>query len=296
MGSLSLCADLQVRRAGMVYRRDRLTLSQDVDPVQWLFLNPKLGAVWKPGTRWSVYTSAGYAQREPARSDMLQGYDDIQDWNRDEIGPLTTVKPEQVLDVELGARYRKTDTYVWANAYAMRFRNEIIPVGQFTQFGLQMRKNVPNSLRAGAELEYGLRMFGNLWLTGFLTYQKSRIFEYRDDALGVTYRNTPHLLSPEWMSQTALAYRSANWEVELNTRFVSESFLANDGDRNLRVPQYWLLGARASWRWRFLSLGLMLDNLTDRLYYTAGKVTAGRPAYFVQAPRNVFFTLKLNFK
>jgi hypothetical protein len=109
----------------------------------------------------TAYASYGVNGREPARSDMFAGFDNIDTSNVAFVGPLGTVKPERVHDTEFGVRKRAGRWLLDANAFLMEFRNEILPVGDLSYIGTPLRTNVPSSYRRGVELD-GSAEFGRL--------------------------------------------------------------------------------------------------------------------------------------
>jgi iron complex outermembrane receptor protein len=148
--------DLQGRWTQFRYQPDA---DYGLSPIakNWLFLNPKLGLSYQLDNtneqQQLLYFSAGLAHREPTRTDLLGAYDDIDSSNLSQVGDFSRVKPEQVLDLELGYRLTAAKISLQANAFGMFFRNEIAAIGQLNFFGIPLRKNVERSLRAGLELQ-----------------------------------------------------------------------------------------------------------------------------------------------
>jgi iron complex outermembrane receptor protein len=119
-GAWIVYADAQLR-----FARFRYEGTEPIGGISWTFLNPKLGARRTLTPALSVYASAGISSREPARNDLFQGEDDPQ-----VVFDLRAVKPERLVNVELGGDLKRGLLSLHANLYAMEFRNEIAGHGE----------------------------------------------------------------------------------------------------------------------------------------------------------------------
>src|SRR5690606_28736800 len=119
-GAFDWHGDLQVRRAAFRYEPSEGT-SFGEPRVDWVFVNPKIGVTWRARPSVELFASLGQAGREPTRSDMFAGADDLDDASAAELLPLTQVKPERLTDLELGARWRRGTMQLGVNAFAMQF-------------------------------------------------------------------------------------------------------------------------------------------------------------------------------
>lgn len=301
LGNFSLFGDVQLRYAAFTY------LPQEGDPVSsrsksWLFLNPKAGMSYNLSSAMSLYTSVGMVSREPTRSDLLQGNDLISVANQDTTGNFDLVKPERLLDWELGLNLN----YHWltgqVNLFWMEFRDEIAATGAYTSWFVPLRKNVAESFRRGVEWNVQARVHERVKLLAQGAYTNAKIKEFTTDFDGQTFRNVTPLLTPEWILSQGVDVKAANWaNVSLLARYSSGSFLANNDDRNLTTPAFWLVDARVnlSYGERY-SLAIYCNNLLDVRYYTNGAVGFDQngnatPALLVQAPRNLMATATFRF-
>src|SRR5262249_882627 len=148
--------------------------------ISWSFLNPKVGATYALSPPVSLYMSYGKNSREPARSDMFAGFDNLDTSNVAFVGPLTRVKPETVHDLEAGGTLRRHDVEAQANLYSMDFRNEITPIGALSYIGTPLRKNVGASYRRGVEADVSYRPTTALTLSANASTSTNRIREYVD--------------------------------------------------------------------------------------------------------------------
>ncbi|MBZ0088974.1 MAG: TonB-dependent receptor, partial [Thermoanaerobaculia bacterium] len=210
----TLFGDLQVRHA-----RFRYDGAVDLGPVDWTFVDPKLGVRFAASERWALWASAGTSGREPARNDLLGGEDDV-------AAPidLERVRPEHLLDFELGADYRSPGFDLSAVVYAMEFDDEIAATGEQSDLGYAIRRNLHDSYRRGVELEAVARPSPRWRLGAVANLSRNRIAVWRqaldvyDAGYGysgselVTVRDTPPALSPEtilgasveWLPKPAL--------------------------------------------------------------------------------------------
>ena len=70
--------------------------------IDWAFLNPKAGVTLSLRPGLSAFASYGITSREPARSDLFAGEDDLNADNVADFGDFSRVKPERLHDTELG--------------------------------------------------------------------------------------------------------------------------------------------------------------------------------------------------
>lgn len=303
-GAVSLFGELQGRAARFRYEASAQS-GVDDRAITWRFLNPRAGATWQAAAPLTVQLSYGRTGREPTRSDMLAGYDDIDTSNVVFVGPLSRVRPEYVNDLELGATWRARALTLSATAYDMRFRNEIAPIGRLSTFGIPLRKNVGRSFRRGVELEGSWVPAATVTLRGDLALNRSRIAEYvdetRTDAEGnpvvTTYRDVPPLLTPAVTSNHALTWRALPWlALTAQGRFVGESYLGNTGDDRFVTPAFWLMDAGATLSLRGQELLVWVNNAgNEARAYTSGETDGATSYYWVSARRNVMVTARVRF-
>ncbi|MDJ1502336.1 TonB-dependent receptor [Xanthocytophaga agilis] len=298
----NLFADAQIRSVFFRYSPEKSYELPELS-TQWTFFNPKVGITYQAGPAVNVYASIGKTSREPTRNDLFAGFDDVDSSNISLIGDLTRIKPESVTDIEIGARWILPTLVVQANVYTMQFHNEIAPIGQLSYIGLPLRKNVAQSYRRGVEVDLSWKLLSNLSIVQNTAFMDAQIKEYTNDVDNQTYRNVNPLLSPKWILNQGVIYqlpfskpKKLRGDVELSSRYVSKSFLANTNESQFMTPDFHLLNLRISMDFlQHVRFSFMANNLTDKLYFTSGQVTDQQPYYFVQARRNYFVTLQLNF-
>lgn len=312
-----LFGDLQLRFAKFSY--DGAT---DLGAVDWTFLDPRVGARWFASPQLSLYASAGRAQREPTRLDLLAGEDDATVPH-----DLRAVRPESVFDVEAGLSYATPHLSLQANVYAMEFRDEIALTGELSDIGLPLRRNVDASYRRGIEVDLRWRASDHWSLLHSLSLSHNRIQEwtqvydvYDADSTwigseAIEYRDVAPLLSPEAVANLGIEWSQGAAAIALTGRYVGVAQLDNTGLRQFGLDDWATLDARAAfdlghlWPGGRPRLDLFVNNLLDSTApYPSGysyqyllrgadgsEALDGLSYYYPLATRNVVLQLALGF-
>lgn len=250
---------ISARIVSFIYTDDDLDETWD-----WTFLNPSTGLSWN-----NLWIGAALTFREPTRSDLFGGFDDL---TGDNIETLVSIDPERVLDIEGGWKGRNLDvTLFW-----MEFRNEIAPIGELSSIGLPLRKNVDKSYRRGVEIEGQFNYIG-----GNIALMDAQIETYRDDNTGVTFNNVTPLLTPSLTGNVFLT----KWNSYLGARFVSESELTNTNGKDL--PGHISVWLKAQKTLGDFTLSVNIDNLLDSEYFLSGYQVGDQRHFFVGASRTI---------
>ena len=296
-GAATWFGDLQARHASFRYTPDvHAAISEQ--SIDWSFVNPKAGVTYAISRPLSVYASYGQNTREPARSDMFAGFDNLDTSNVAFVGSLNRVKPERVHDFEGGMTYRGNSFDAQANLYSMDFRNEIAPIGALSYLGNPLRKNVGASYRRGVEADVGYYGIPRLALNANVAASTNRIREYTDSTgdVPVTYHNVEPLLTPRLVTfERAQFAASRDLRLALETRYQSRAFLQNTGDSRFVLPAAFNLDGSVSWRVRSYEILVRGNNLTNSKKYGSGYASGGVSYFYVVPPRNVFVTAKVDF-
>lgn len=296
-GRLSLFGDLQLRWARFRYSPDAES-GITARAIDWRFANPKVGAAFRLTTPLSLYASYGINGREPARSDMFAGFDNLDTSNADFVGRLDRVHPERAHDLEAGVTFLGSSLALTANAFGMWFRDEILPIGELSYIGTPLRKNVRASRRAGLELDATYRGVPRLLLTGNATLMRGNIDGYTDDATGTTYDDVEPLLTPRALVRHGAELRLGTaLRVGVDGRYTSRSFLRNTGERRFMLPASYVVDATLAFRPRIWNgrheLLVQGNNLGNSLRYASGYSDGTESYYFVLPPRNVMVMLRV---
>jgi iron complex outermembrane recepter protein len=314
--------DVQLRWAKFRYEG-----TMPLGSVDWTFFNPKAGARYDAGHGFSLFASVGRGNREPARSDMLQGED-----NATVQYDLAAVRPEQVLDTEFGASYARPGFRAEVNGYLMAFRHEIAQTGELSEIGLPLRRNVDRSSRRGIEVDLTWRPIEPLEIRHTATYSLNRIdtwtqfydvYDASGHWTGATSRD--HHDVPPYVTPAVLATVSGDYTpmrgatIGAAWRYVGESHLDNTGSQDFTAPSFTCLDASASVDLaRLLKftarahpvLRAQVTNVLDNRrmfpngysyqYFTAGPdpsslALEGTRYYYPLATRSAFVGLELRF-
>jgi iron complex outermembrane receptor protein len=218
---------------------------------------------------------------------MLAGFDNLDASNSTFVGPFRRLSAEQVHDAEAGVRRRGRRWTLDANQFAMEFRNEILPIGQLSYIGTPLRSNVPSSWRRGMETDVSARPTDRVQLGFNATAMRARISRFTDDASGISYRDVPPLLTPEFTStQSASVDVTRAFSLDATGRFVGSSRLTNANDAALSLPSQYTFDVAARWAFGNVGLTALINNATNARRFASGHASAGEARYYVQPPRN----------
>jgi iron complex outermembrane receptor protein len=293
VGRVTLFGDLQGRHAEFRYAPDA-NAGIGSSSIAWSFFNPKAGATLRLTRTLSAYTSYGLNAREPARADMLGGFDNLDMSNATFVGSFDRVRPEHAGDFEAGFRARERRGSIDANVFAMDFRDEILPVGRLSYIGTPLRTNVRSSQRRGVELDADLRPWDHVAFSASATAMRGRIADYTDDETGQAYRNVEPLLTPRFTSsQRASVDVTRSVTLSVTGRSSSRAQLTNTSDPSLRLPGYYTADAAVEWKRGGRGVSLYVNNVTDAREYASGHVAYGEARYYVLPPLNAFILVRL---
>lgn len=298
LGRMRWFADVQGRHASFRYEPDA-NAGISERSIDWNFLNPKAGVTMRLGNGVSAFASYGATTREPARSDLLAGDDDLNAGNVADYGDFTRVRPETVRDFESGLTLVRPSFDVQANVYSMDFRNDIARIGAPTASGAVLRRNVGESYRRGLELDGTWRVLPRVTLAGNASWSANRIRQFTDSSRGtpVVRRSVQPLLTPRFMA-TQRVDVAATRTLTLSTegRYQSQAYLDNTGSADRVLPSYYVLDATARWTRARYGLTVRGVNLGDSQRFGSGSVSSsGTVRYFVLPARSVFVTAEMSW-
>lgn len=290
--------DLQGRWARFRYEPSS-NAGIDGQSIDWVFFNPKAGVTYAITTGVSAFASVGITSREPARSDMFAGEDDLNSGNVADFGDFSRVKPERLRDAEVGLNLSRGSLSFAANAYRMDFRNDLARIGSPTASGSIPRKSVGSSYRQGIEIDAAYTGWSYLALSGSATLSDNRIRQFTDSSTGiaVVLHDVEPMLTPRFMTThrvELLPHGRVSASVE--GRYQSRAFLDNTSNSERVLPDYYTVDA--SIRVRLGQMGIVLRgaNIGDTRKYGSGSVSSsGKVRYFVLPARAFFVTMSYSF-
>ena len=265
--------------------------------VTFNFINPKAGFMVDFNARNNAYFSVAVANREPIRRDFRE--------STPENRPLA----ENLVNAELGYRYKGQKLMVNANGYYMHYTNQLVLTGKINDVGDYTRTNVDQSYRAGIELEAGYRIFKKLSITGNLALSANKIVafnEYVDnyDIGGqdtIAHSNTDLAFSPAIIGGIGLNYTPIkNMNISVYGKHVGDQYLDNTSSETRKLNAYTTVNFQVQYTikevlFKEITLGLMVNNVFNELYenngYTWGYIYGGERVvenfYYPQAGRNL---------
>ena len=300
-GSLTAYADLHYRGVWLDMsgpEDDGVLLDHNVN---WQFFNPRAGLSWRMDPSSRIYASAALGNREPGRSDIKEL---ILDANKAASAGAESrgvdIRPEKMLDVELGYEYAAENVTLSANIYLMEYWDMLLETGKLSDVGYAIKENVPRSWRRGVELAASweplpwLQVGGNMTLSTNKIKSYTAYYEMYDNMnewnyLGqhkVDFENTDILMSPSVVGMAMMTFRpfalaSGSWNsayLSLNGKYVGRQFYDNTSSQERSIPAYFIadlsVGYEIPMRRRSddaeasrLSMSIHLNNLFNRIYY-----------------------------
>lgn len=273
--------------------------------VSYDFFNPKAGLMYDINNNHNVYASFAIANREPVRSDFIESSSD------------SRPDPEQLQNIEAGYRLRFQKAYLNTNLYLMNYKNQLILTGQINDVGAYTRTNVPNSYRAGIEVEGGIMLGKKVSISGNATFSQNKIqtfTEYIDDydnggQIAIVHSNTDLAFSPNFIAAAGVSYEPIkNWNIGLQAKYVGEQYLDNTSNVNRKIDAYNFVNFNTSYTiydvfFKEIQIGVLVNNVFNQFYanngYTYGWYAGGGYArenfYYPQAGINYLgrVTIKL---
>ena len=277
--SLNLYADLQHRFIRYNFLGYNSSLENVTQTAVLNFFNPKLGAVYFPADNQKLFLSLAMGNKEPNRNDYT------------ESTPESRPKSERLYDVEMGYSFKRSNIALEANAYFMYYYNQLVINGQLNDVGAYMRTNVPESYRAGLELQAAwVPIKGLKWAVN-TTFSQNKITaftEYVDnwDTWGqeaIAYTNTDIAFSPSIIAGSELSYDIINKSFGADkdkkqvlnaawiSKYVGKQYIDNSQNDTRSLPGYWVNDLRIRYQLQKtllqeLSLNFMLKNFGNALY------------------------------
>lgn len=265
-------ANIQYRHADFDYHGNK-----PFEKLNWDFLNASANVRYKFNHNHALYASVTQTHREPTRSDMFGGEENMIE--------LYTTQAESVIDSELGYNITLSNFTANLNLYYMTFRNELILNGAIGSNGQPIHVNAARSYRTGVELSAEYYPIENLRIANNSSFSINRV-EDNGQILN-------HVLSPTWIVNQEIGYRIAGFDIGATLRYRSMMYfdLANQYsiDPSLR------LNLSLSYTYRNITAGIYVNNLFDERSYSNGMMGANGPLYFIDSPRNYFVDIRVRF-
>lgn len=313
---LSLYGDLQFRHVNYSFSGMDDDLMELIGDFDYDFFNPKAGLFYQLNQSSNLYASVAVGQREPLRADLKDGI---------KGGAVNPIRPERMIDYELGYRYSSEGTRLGVNLYYMDYYNQMVQTGKLTDIGYKLMENVKESYRAGIELEASLPLWTEkLILDANATLSRNRISNYtayfdqydtpdnydRVGQVSRDYGSTHISFSPDLVSAIGLTWQPTSaFYMNLLGKYVSKQYLDNTSDDAKSIEGYFVSNLSAGYtfpksRLGIINLQLFVNNLFNKEYVANGWAATDTFAdgssihwigYYPQATRNIMGRLSISF-
>ncbi len=266
-------SDDDIHETGLMMRYDN----------EWSFFNPRAGVnfSWAEGRR--AYASVALGHREPGRGDIKENIK----------GDMSPIRPERMVDVEVGYGYTGEKVSASANVYLMEYRDMLLETGRLSSSGYAVKENVPRGWRRGVEVSGAWDAASWFSLSGNITLSVNEIEDYTsyvevwDGEAGQTkafnYGNTRMMMSPSvvgmlrasispWRDTASNSLKTTT--LAMDVKYVGRQFIDNTERAEMEIPAYCVsnLSLHHEFMLNHGGLGLTgyVNNLFNHLYYAAG--------------------------
>jgi iron complex outermembrane receptor protein len=294
----SLFGDLQLRNVTYKANSPETGLVDD----NFNFFNPKAGVTYTINEINSLYFSYARANREPNRTDYENG----------------SPKPEKLNDFELGWRYLSDKIKLNANAYYMKYQDQLVLTGELNDVGAPIRANSGDSYRLGVELDAAFQL-SEKWVLQpnvTLSQNKNKDFYFTRDGVLQNLGDTNIAYSPDLVAGNRLGFTPVKeFQVSLYSKFVGEQYMANIDSEGSKLESYFVNDLNVSYEFKpktiFKSIlvSALVNNIFNLKYvsngyfYTYDDDYSNPPAittiegagYYPQAGVNFLVGLSLKF-
>ena len=297
----------------------------------WNFFNPRAGLTFSWAGRHKAYVSAALGNREPGRSDIKDVIitNNLIDQNGGD-GKREDLKPEKMVDVELGYTYSAPKVTASANLYFMEYFDMLLETGRLSDSGYAIKENAGRGYRRGIELAVAWDALPWMRIDANTTLSLNKIKDYvayipvydSDYNFLRNFRQdcgkTDMLMSPSVVGMVQLSFTPfrtlANNSLKtttlsINGKYVGKQYMDNTSSADRCIPAYFVSNLSLTHEFRLkggvLGLGAYVNNLFNNMYYADGG--ASREMYdgsdevttyvwiYPQAPLNFMFKLSYRF-
>ena len=205
----------------------------------------------------------------------------------------------------------------------MDYKNQLVLTGALNEIGEPVSANVPNSYRAGIELQGGFSLPCGLEWAGNLTLSQNRIKDFKETIYGydeawnelpateIHHGETHIAFSPDIIANSKLGYTLNGWRAELQTQYVGEQYMSNADVAAHKLDAYCVSNLDFSYTFtpkryaKSLCISVTVYNVFDEKYENNGWASSeyhGTPSnrvnytgYAAQAGINFLAHLALKF-
>jgi iron complex outermembrane receptor protein len=251
------------------------------------FFNPKIGLSYALATNGVLYTSYAIANREPNRTDYLDG--------------IGKPKSERLGNLEIGWRKTSSKFGLEANYYLMNYTDQLVLTGEINDVGSPIRANVGKSYRTGLEFSGMINFSDKISWNANVTWSVNKNQDYAvfDENNNSTNRNTTIILSPSWIAGSQFTWKPfENFQSSLLSKYVGKQYLDNTQHENVSLDDYFINDIRLSYQIHprgidAIEFGLLVNNVFNVEYSSNGYGYGGTPYFYPQAGTNFLAMLSV---
>ena len=295
--------------------------------VDYDFFNPRFGINYNVSKNFNTYVNVSMAHREPTDDELYDTWDGPDDLG---VAPLFAesesitntagdtlrikwhepyVKPERLMNYELGFGYVSGVWNLQTNFFLMNFQNEIIPYGGADDDGNPIRGNADETIHRGVELSVKTELPYNLFFDGNLSYNDNYFqkFIMKDWAGDIDFSGNTIAGFPEVLGNAKISYKTSSLILSVQIQHVGKQYTDNTEDENRTVNAFNTANAYIIYRLKnigieHVELSARVNNIFDKKYETAGYYDpwggsdwSGANYYFPAAQRNFMFGVRCGF-
>lgn len=243
----------------------------------WHFFNPKLGVNFSNGPHRAFF-SWSVAHKEPVRDNFTDGY-------RNHIPDA-----ERLFDYEAGYSFSHPVISAAVNLYFMDYKDQLVLTGQLSDTGNPLSVNVPDSYRAGIEIQAAFRP----WCDWFewevnATISRNRIknfveYIYEDEWTNpITFDrgDTPIAFSPDFIFNNSFNFNVKGFTARLQSQYVSKQYMNNAASSDAVLPRYFVTNLHLAYKLpdvkgiKSWNVGFSIYNIFNNKYFNNGYAGAG---------------------
>jgi iron complex outermembrane receptor protein len=276
--------------------------------IPYWFVNPRIGVNYNMTDEWNSYFSFGYTSREPRLRNLYSAEDAYWDPGATpqfRISAVNTgtpvydyslplVKPEELLDFELGTGYKSDNVAGTANVYWMEFTHELVKSGQVDIFGNPVYGNADRTRHIGFEFDGSVQLPHAFSLSGNFSLSVNRIIRFtavqQDSTVGsmvyshaVKLDGNPIAGFPDLMGNVRLGYQTEDISAGLSLKCVGLFFTDNFKNALNQNDAYTVVNFESLYKLprifeSEITLRAEIRNLLNKLYMQTGEGNAFFPA------------------
>jgi iron complex outermembrane receptor protein len=283
--------------------------------ITYLFVNPKIGLQYRLDEERSLRASVAYTSREPrmrnlyAASDSWFGATPLFSAEQGQGGNVRydfsapQVRPERLLNIEIGAQTQTERFSLSATTYWMEFFDELVRSGQRDIFGQPIDGNAPRTRHYGLEIEamYHLVQWreSSLRLLGHATVSVNRIVDFTMVEANGTRSLAGNDIAgfPSQMGQVRLQYESPSLFASLSVRSVGAFYTDNFQNSANQNPTYTVVNYDMAYTLhevlgaKHIRLRASVGNVFNALYSAGGNGIE----FFPAAERNIYVGIEMGW-